>query len=322
MSGKLGIKFMTSMSKSFTDKLASILVTGVDGFIGAAIAKQLEKAGYEHIRTDTLMDVRNQSSVNAFFEKEKPEYVFLTTPKNIGSPLYAHKKADFIQDHLMMQTNVMHAAHLHGVKKCMFVGSPYVYPSSFSQPVKASDMLSAKMNSYLESFGLIDILGVKMGQAYHFQYETCYMSVIPPHVYGPGMKMEGSEIEVLPFLMQQIVKAKQRNKSNLALPGSGTAVNEFLYVDDLANACLFLMEHHDEGEIVNVGSGFNASTEYLANCIAEAIGYDGKIGFDASSTKDGAGLMLDSSKLISMGWNATTNLEMGIRQMFADDPIF
>jgi GDP-L-fucose synthase len=141
-------------------------------------------------------------------------------------------------------------------------------------------------------------------------------------MYGPGMKMEGSEIEVLPFLMQQIVKAKQRNKSNLALPGSGTAVNEFLYVEDLANACFFLMEHHDEGEIVNVGSGFNASTEYLANCIAEAIGYDGKIGFDASSTKDGAGLMLDSSKLNSMGWNATTNLEMGIRQMYADDPIF
>lgn len=310
------------MSNSFTNKLVSILVTGVDGFIGAAIARQLEKAGYEHIRTDVIMDVRNQSAVNAFFEKEKPEYVFLTQPKNINSPLYVHKKADFIQDHLMMQTNVMHAAHLYGVKKCLFVGSPYVYPSSVVQPAKVSDMLSAKMDEFMESFGLIDILGVKMGQAYHFQYEICYLSVIPPHIYGPGMKMEGSETEVLPFLMQQIVEAKQQNKRVLTLPGSGTAVNEFLYIDDLARACLFLMEHHDEGEIVNVGSGFNASTEHLANCIAEAIGYDGKIGFDGSSTMEGFGLKLDSSNLNSMGWNATTNLEMGIRQMFADDPVF
>jgi nucleoside-diphosphate-sugar epimerase len=190
---------MTSMSKSFTDKLASLLVIGVDGFIGAAIVRQLEKAGYEHIRTDALMDVRNQSSVNAFFEKEKPEYVFLTTPKNIGSPLYVHKKADFIQDHLMMQNNVMHAAHLYGV---------------------------------------------------------------------------------------------------------------------------FLMEYHDECEIVNVDSGFNSYTKYLANFLAEVIGYDGTICFGVSAEKEAAGLILASSKLNIMGWNATTNLEKGILQIISDDPIF
>lgn len=322
MSGKLVIRPMNNMSRANIDKMAAVLVTGCDGFVGAAIAKQLEREGYQHIITDVDIDLRNQSSVHVFFEREKPEYVFLSLPKNIGSSLYKYNKADFIQDQLMMQTNVMHASHLYGVKKCLFVGSPYVYPPSLAQPLKESDMLSARMDSFHESFGLVDILGVKMSQAYHFQYETSYLSVIPTHIYGPGMPTEGIEKHTLPFLWQQILAAKKQNKNVLTLPGSANDVNEFLYIEDFANACLFLMEQSIGGEMVNVGSGFIASKKLLAKWIAEELGYDGKISFDVSSKRGVACLMLDSSKLNILGWKAKISLKTGIHQMIADDSIF
>jgi GDP-L-fucose synthase len=298
------------------NKRSGIYVAGHGGLVGAAIVRRLKKTGYDNLilRSHKELDLTRQISVEAFFEAERPDYVFMAAARVGGILANASYPADFIYQNLLMETNIIHAAHLYGTKKLLFLGSSCIYPKHCPQPMKEEHLLSGYLESSNEPYAVAKIAGIKMCQAYNRQYGTCFISLMPTNLYGPGDNFDLETSHVLPALIRKFHEAKIAGNASVEIWGTGKPRREFLHVDDLADACLFLMNHYGDSEIVNVGVGRDLSIRDLAEMIAGIIRFDGSLIFD-NTKPDGTPLkMLDVSKLTALGWQAKISLEEGIRR--------
>ena len=295
-----------------------IYVAGHGGLVGAAIVCRLKKEGYDNLilRTHEEMDLTRQGSVEVFFEEERPDYVFLAAAKVGGILANASYPADFIYQNLLMETNIIHAAYVYGVKKLLFLGSSCIYPKHCPQPMKEEHLLSGYLESSNEPYAVAKIAGIKMCQAYNRQYGTRFISLMPTNLYGSGDNFDLKTSHVLPALIRKFHEAKIAGNASVEIWGTGKPRREFLHVDDLADACLFLINHYEETEIVNVGVGKELSIRDLAEMIAKVVRFDGELRFDATKP-DGTPLkLLDISKLTALGWQAKIPLKEGIKRTY------
>lgn len=299
-----------------TDK---IYVAGHRGMVGGAICRALDTLGYKNIvtRTSTELDLRNQAAVNAFFEQEQPAYVFLAAAKVGGIHANNTYRADFIYENIMMEANIIHAAYKNGVTKLMFLGSSCIYPRLAPQPLQESSLLTGPLEATNEPYAIAKIAGIKMCEAYRDQYGCNFISVMPTNLYGIGDNYHPENSHVLPALIRKFHEAKAENKPTVTVWGSGTPKREFLYADDLADACVFLMLHYDEKELINIGTGEDLSIKELAELVKEVIHYEGGLEFDASKPDGTPRKLMDVTKLHSLGWKHSVDLEKGIALAYA-----
>jgi GDP-L-fucose synthase len=298
------------------NKRSRIYVAGHGGLVGGGIVRRLQKGRYDNLilRSRKELDLTRQISVEAFFEAERPDYVFLAAAKVGGILANGTFPADFIYQNLLIETNIIHAAHLYGAKKLLFLGSSCIYPKHCPQPMKEEYFLSGYLEASNEPYAVAKIAGIKMCQAYNRQYGTRFISLMPTNLYGPGDNFDLKTSHVLPALIRKFHEAKVNGHSSVEIWGTGKPRREFLHVDDLADACLFLMNHYEDSEIVNVGVGKDLSIRDLAEMIAGIIRFDGDLAFDTTQP-DGTPLkMLDVSKLTALGWQTKISLEEGIRR--------
>ena len=297
------------------DKKSKIFVAGHRGLVGSAIVRRLKKAGYENLlfRTHDELDLTRQTSVEGFFEKERPDYVFLAAAKVGGILANSSFPADFIYKNLMMETNIIHAAHIYNVKKLLFLGSSCIYPKHCPQPMKEEYLLSGYLEPSNEPYAVAKIAGIKMCQSYKRQYGACFISLMPTNLYGPGDNFDLETSHVLPALIRKFHEAKAAGHPFVEIWGTGTPRREFLHVDDLADACLFLMGHYADAEIVNVGIGRDLTVLELAQMIARVVGFKGGLHFDSKKPDGTPVKRLDVSRLTALGWRAKIPLEEGIR---------
>lgn len=297
------------------DKNAKIFVAGHRGMVGSAIQRRLEKEGYDNIvvRTSKELDLRDQAAVKAFFEKEKPEYVFLAAAKVGG--IYANNtyKAEFIHDNIVIQSNIIHQAYLNDVKKLAFFGSSCIYPKFAPQPMNEDALLTGALEPTNEPYAIAKIAGIKMCQAYHDQYGCNFISLMPTNLYGPNDNYDLQNAHVLPALIRKFYEAKVEGKPYVEIWGTGSPKREFLHVDDLADAALFLMLNYDSPEIVNVGTGEDLTIRDLALLIKDAVGYAGELKFNTDKPDGTPRKLLDVSRINNLGWKARIGLEEGVR---------
>ncbi|GIV34709.1 MAG: GDP-L-fucose synthase [Chitinophagales bacterium] len=296
------------------DKDAKIYIAGHRGMVGSAILRRLKKEGYHNfvLRTSAELDLRDQAAVRDFFMNEKPRYVFLAAAKVGG--IYANNtyRAEFIYDNLMIQTNVIHHAFLSGVEKLLFLGSSCIYPKFAPQPIREEYLLTGSLEPTNEPYAVAKIAGIKMCQAYRSQYRCNFISVMPTNIYGPNDNYDLETSHVLPALLRKIHEAKLRADKQVVIWGTGTPRREFLHVDDLADACLFLMKNYDDPEIINVGTGKDISIRELAELIKEVVGYSGSFVFDTQKPDGTPRKLLDVSRLHRLGWEHRIALKDGI----------
>lgn len=303
------------------EKTSKIYVAGHGGLVGSAIMRALGAQGYANVvvRLFDELDLRNQAAVNEFFEQERPEYVFLAAAKVGG--IYANNtyKAEFIYDNLMIATNVIHASYAHGVKKLINLGSSCIYPKNAPQPLKEEYLLTGALEQTNEPYAVAKIAAIKLCQSYNEQYGTNFLSVMPTNLYGPYDNFNLETAHVLPALIRKFHEAKVANLANVMLWGSGKPLREFLYVDDLANALLFLMEKYEacDIELINIGVGSDISIDDLAMLIKQIVGFEGNIIYDPSKPDGMAKKLLNISKLSALGWQATTSLNDGLAKTYA-----
>lgn len=299
-------------------KNAKIYIAGHRGMVGSAIQRKLQKEGYQNIvvRTSSELDLRNQAEVNRFFETEKPEYVFLAAAKVGGIVANNTYRAEFIYENLMIEANIIYAAYLHQVAKLLFLGSSCIYPKLAPQPLKEEYLLSGYLEPTNQPYAIAKIAGIELCDAYRAQYGCNFISAMPTNLYGPNDNYDLEKSHVLPALLRKIITAKKNNASSVELWGSGTPLREFLHVDDLAEACLFLMENYDQPGLVNVGSGKEISILELANLIKRIVGYSGEIVLDPAKPDGTPRKLMDVSKLSTLGWIASIGLEEGIRKVY------
>lgn len=301
------------------EKRSRIYVAGHRGLVGSALVRKLRDAGYSDliVRTHEELDLMRQADVEAFFQQEKPDYVFLAAAKVGGIWANATFPGDFIYNNLMVQSNVLHSAYLQKVKKLLFLGSSCIYPRDCPQPMKEEHLLSGYLEPTNEPYAVAKIAGIKMCQAYNRQFKTRYISVMPTNLYGPGDNFDLKSSHVLPALIRKCHEAKQAGHRTVEIWGTGSPRREFLYVDDMADACLFLMENYEDSEIVNIGVGEDLTIQELAEMIAGIVEFPGELRFDPSKP-DGTPLKrLNVSKLNRLGWNASVSLEEGIKRTYA-----
>lgn len=300
----------------FTSK---IYVAGHNGLVGSALMRRLQTQGFANIITRTFeqLDLRNQQSVNDFFALEKPEYVFLAAAKVGGIKANMDKPAEFIYDNLAIELNVIHAAYTHGVKKLLFLGSSCIYPRDCPQPIKEEYLLTGSLESTNDAYAIAKIAGIKMCQAYNKQYGTKFIACMPTNLYGPHDNFDLQTSHVLPALIAKFVNAKKNNESSVTIWGSGTPRREFLYVDDLADACLFLMRTYDGDQIINIGTGKDVTILELAQLISRASGYSGRLQFDATKPDGTPRKVLDIGLMATLGWRAQVHLEQGVARTLA-----
>ncbi|RJQ48212.1 MAG: GDP-L-fucose synthase [Gammaproteobacteria bacterium] len=302
---------------------SKIYIAGHKGLAGSAILRRLEAGGYRNIviRTHAELDLINQQAVNSFFGSEKPEYIFLAAARVGG--IYANNTypAEFIYQNLMIESNVIQAAYEHQVKKLMFLGSSCIYPKHAPQPMKEEHLLTGKLEPTNEPYAISKIAGIKMCAAYNRQYGTNFLSVMPTNLYGPGDNYDLQNSHVLPALIRKMHEAKQRGDKEMIVWGTGTPRREFLYSDDAADACVFLMERcnaSDIGEFINVGIGQDATIREIAQLVAEVVQFAGHLVFDTSKP-DGMPLkLMDVSRLTALGWHAKTGLRDGLSRAYQD----
>lgn len=301
------------------EKTDKIYVAGHRGLVGGALVRRLREAGYENLimRTHAQLDLRDQEAVAAFFAQERPDYVFLAAAKVGGIRANIHYPAQFIYDNLMIQANVIHHAYVHGVKKLLFLGSSCIYPKFCPQPMKEEYLLDGKLEPTNEPYAVAKIAGIKMCQAYNRQHGSRFISVMPTNLYGPGDNFHPQDSHVIPGLMRRFHEAKVSGAAEVVVWGTGSPRREFLYVDDLADACLFLMNLYEEGEIINVGVGEDLTIAELAQLVAEIVGFKGRLVFDPSHPDGTPRKLLDISRITRMGWQAKTPLVKGLRQTYA-----
>jgi GDP-L-fucose synthase len=288
--------------------------------VGSAIQRKLVKESYSNIisRTSAELDLRNQQAVNDFFGKEKPEYVFLAAAKVGGILANNTYRAEFIYDNLMIQSNIMEAAYRNGVKKLLFLGSSCIYPKMAPQPLKEEYLLSGYLEPTNQSYAIAKIAGIEMCDAYRSQYGCNFISAMPTNLYGPNDNYDLEESHVLPALLRKIMTAKIEQLSAVTIWGSGTPRREFLHVDDMADACLFLMEKYNESGQVNIGCGEDLSIVELARLIADIVGFPGEILTDTSKPDGTPRKLMDVAKLHRMGWYHTINLREGIERVYRE----
>ncbi|MGP8217008.1 MAG: GDP-L-fucose synthase [Bacteroidia bacterium] len=302
------------------DKNARIYVAGHKGMVGSAIIRKLNYIGNNNIitRNSKELDLRKQEDVFTFFSKEKPDYVFLAAAKVGG--IYANNtyRAEFLYDNLLIEANVIHASYLNKVKKLMFLGSSCIYPKLAPQPLKESYLLTGTLEYTNEPYAIAKIAGIKLCESYRLQYGCNFISVMPTNLYGPNDNYDLNNSHVLPALLRKFHAAKVENQPAVTVWGSGSPMREFLHVDDLADACLFLMEKYNEPELVNIGTGTDISIKDLALLIKMVSSYNGKLEFDSSKPDGTPRKLLDVTKLHNLGWKHKISLEEGIRMVYKD----
>ncbi|WP_338442103.1 GDP-L-fucose synthase [Synechococcus elongatus IITB4] len=295
---------------------SSIFVAGHRGLVGAAIARRLQAAGYQNLLTASRsqLDLRDAIAVDRFFAEHRPDYVFLAAAKVGG--IYANDiyPADFLRDNLQIQTNVIDAAYRNGCQKLLFLGSTCIYPKFAPQPMPESCLLTGELEPTNEWYAIAKIAGIKLCQAYRKQYGFNAISLMPTNLYGPGDNFHPENSHVLPALIRRFLEAKEANQAEVVCWGTGSPRREFLYVDDLADASLFLMQTYNEPEIVNVGVGSDIAIRELAELVAQTVGYDGAIAWDTSKPDGTPRKLVDVRRLTELGWTAQTSLEQGLRQ--------
>ena len=302
------------------NKNAKIFVAGHRGMVGSAIVKKLEALGYHNIvtRRSSVLDLREQEAVRAFFQEEKPEYVFLAAAKVGGIVANNTYRAEFLYDNLMMEANVIHAAYEAGVKKLMFLGSSCIYPKLAPQPLKEEYLLTGELEPTNEPYAIAKIAGIKLCEAYRDQYGCNFISVMPTNLYGYNDNYHPQNSHVLPALIRKFHEAKENGAESVMVWGTGSPRREFLFADDLADACLFLMSHYNGRELVNVGTGEDITIKELALLIKQVVGFNGDLIFDTSKPDGTPRKLMDVSKLHSLGWRHTMALEKGIALAYAD----
>lgn len=288
--------------------------------VGSAIVRKLKNEGYTNIitRSSKEVDLRNQAAVAEFFQTEKPDYVFLAAAKVGGILANNIYRGDFLYENLMIQNNVIHSAYQNEVTKLMFLGSSCIYPKLAPQPLKEDYLLTGELEPTNEPYAIAKIAGIKLCDAYRAQFGCNFISVMPTNLYGPNDNYDLNNSHVLPALIRKVITAKKKGASNVTIWGTGTPKREFLYVDDLADACFYLMETYDEAGLVNVGVGTDVSILELAQMVAKTVGYEGEILTDTSKPDGTPRKLMDVSKLTAQGWKAKVSLEEGIAKVVAD----
>jgi len=300
------------------DKDSKIYVAGHRGLVGSAIMRRLKAEGYKNFitRTHAELDLTRQEKVEEFFHEERPDYVFLAAARVGG--IYANNTypAEFIYSNLTIQTNVIHASYLFEVKKMLFLGSSCIYPKNCLQPMKEEYLLSGPLESTNEPYAVAKIAGIKMCQAYNRQYGTNFLSVMPTNLYGPNDNFDLKTSHVLPALIRKFHEAKIKGLLEVEIWGTGSPMREFLHVDDLADACLFLMKNYNKSEIINIGAGKDLTIKELAEMIARIVGFEGRLVFNSIKPDGMQKKLLDVSRLHSFGWRARIGLEQGVAKTY------
>ena len=302
------------------EKNDKIYVAGHRGMVGSAIHRKLLKEGYTNIitRTSAELDLRSQQAVTDFFAAEKPDYVFLAAAKVGGIVANNTYRADFLYENLAIQNNVIHNAYLNEVKKLMFLGSSCIYPKLAPQPLKEDYLLTGTLEETNEPYAIAKIAGIKMCDAYRDQYNCNFISVMPTNLYGYNDNYHPQNSHVLPALIRKIHEAKTNNVNEVVVWGSGSPMREFLFADDLADACFFLMQTYNEPHLINIGTGHDLTIKDLALLIKGVLGYDGELVFDTTKPDGTPRKLMDVSKLHSLGWKHQVELQEGIALAYQD----
>jgi GDP-L-fucose synthase len=295
-----------------------IYIAGHRGMVGSAIERKLRKEGFNNIVTKTSkeLDLRNQQQVNEFFETEKPNYVFLAAAKVGGIVANNTYRAEFIYDNLMMEANIIHAAYLNKVAKLMFLGSSCIYPKMAPQPLKEEYLLSGYLEHTNQPYAIAKIAGIELCDSYRSQYGCNFISVMPTNLYGPNDNYDLEKSHVLPALLRKFITAKRNGDTAVTLWGTGSPMREFLYVDDLADACFYLMNNYSEKGLVNVGCGYDVTIKQLAEIVKHTVGFDGEIVWDSTKPDGTPRKLMDVSKLENLGWKSSITLEQGIAMVY------
>ncbi len=300
-----------------TDK---IYVAGHNGLVGSAIVRSLKAAGFTNLlcRTSKELDLRNQAAVDAFFNSEKPQYVFLAAAKVGGIVANNTYRADFLYDNLMIVSNIVHAAYRNNVTKLLFLGSSCIYPKLAPQPIKEEYLLTGPLEYTNEPYAIAKIAGIKLCESYRDQYGANFISVMPTNLYGINDNYHPENSHVLPALIRKFHEAKEAGKPEVQIWGSGSPKREFLFADDLAEACLFLMENYNEKEIINIGCGEDVTIRELAETVKEVVGFTGSLVYDTSKPDGTPRKLMDVTKIHAMGWHHKTALKEGMKIAYQD----
>ena len=300
------------------EKSSKIYIAGHRGMVGSSILRVLQSKGFCNflLKTSSELDLRNQQDVANFLASEKPEYVFLAAAKVGGIVANNTYRADFIYENMMIQSNVIHHSYLNEVKKLLFLGSSCIYPKLAPQPLKEEYLLTGLLEDTNEPYAIAKIAGIKMCDAYRAQYGCNFVSVMPTNLYGPNDSYDLSNSHVLPALLRKCITAKRNGESSVTIWGTGAPLREFLHADDLASACLYLMENYDESGLINIGVGEDISIIDLARLVKKVVGFEGEILTDTTKPDGTPRKLMDVSKLADLGWRSSITLEEGIRKVY------
>ena len=302
------------------EKTAKIYIAGHRGMVGSGLERKLRKEGYNNIitRTSSELDLRNQQAVNDFFKKEKPAYVILAAAKVGGIHANNTYRAEFIYDNLMIEANIIHAAYLNKVTKLLFLGSSCIYPKMAPQPLKEEYLLSGYLEPTNQPYAIAKIAGIEMCDSYRSQYGCNFISAMPTNLYGTNDNYHPENSHVLPALIRRIVLAKKNNEPTVTIWGTGTPRREFLHVDDLADACYFLLQNYNKQGLVNIGCGIDVSIKELAELISDEVGYEGQLVFDITKPDGTPRKLIDTTKINQLGWQSKISLISGVKQTITD----
>lgn len=302
------------------EKSSKIYIAGHRGMVGSSILRALKAKGYSNflLKTSAELDLRNQQAVADFFDFEKPDYVFLAAAKVGGIVANNTYRADFIYENMMIQSNVIHQAYLNGVKKLLFLGSSCIYPKLAPQPLKEEYLLTGLLEPTNEPYAIAKIAGIKMCDAYRQQYGCNFISVMPTNLYGPNDNYDLNNSHVLPAILRKFITAKNEGATSVTIWGTGSPLREFLHADDLAAACLFLMDNYNEAGLVNIGVGEDISIFDLAKMVKQIVGFEGDIITDTTKPDGTPRKLMDVSKLNHLGWKASISLEDGIKKVYEE----
>ena len=304
------------------DQHSKIFVTGHRGMVGSALVRRLQAGGYTQVitRSRSELDLLDQRAVQAFLAQERPDYLFIAAAKVGGINANNLYRADFLYQNLLIEANLIHGAHLAGVQRLMFLGSSCIYPRDCPQPIREDYLLTGPLEPTNEPYAIAKIAGIKLAEAYNHQHGRQYVSAMPTNLYGPNDNYDLANSHVLPALMRKAHEAKLRGDDEYVVWGSGTPMREFLYVDDLADACVHLMERGYDGPLVNIGTGTDVTIRELAETVMDVVGFRGRITFDATKPDGTPRKLLDVSRLAGLGWAAKTGLRDGIRLAYESAP--
>ncbi len=301
------------------NKTDRIYIAGHNGMVGSAIIRELKSEGYENLITKNSneLDLRNQNAVHDFFEKEKPDFVFLVAAKVGGILANNTFRADFLYDNLMIEANIIHASYLFKVKKLLFLGSSCIYPKLAKQPMSEDELLSGFLEPTNEPYAIAKIAGIKLCETFHDQYGCNFISAMPTNLYGPNDNYDLKNSHIIPALLRKFYEAKQHNLSEVEVWGDGSPLREFLHVNDCASACIFLMNNYTYKQFVNVGSGEEKSIKEVAETIKQKIGFQGRIDYNTTYPNGTPRKLMDVSRINKLGWEYQISFEEGINQMIA-----